>query len=270
MQNYIHTCYIPHQIYIQIIFANGWVGARRTLACQISGSISIPKERREHWILNTFGAIRLNQPVLVLFAVFHVEKNRFLWGKNSERKHSQNITHASSILVHESSTKTNVVKIGDTHVYRVTRDHQGLAAARPECVKASPQGGTELLLFCGGDPACRISYSFRNTSLTFLLLRFLLGVLYCTRTTNCCGWLEGAFLLCFGFPAISFGSWTYSVYFCCCIVLLNLSHLPGGTTPLFYSFRCLVVSFDSLCLLLTYLFVYLTLSFSSMSTHPDC
>ena len=105
MQNYIHTCYIPHQIYIQIIFANGWVGARRTLACQISGSISIPKERREHWILNTFGAIRLNQPVLVLFAVFHVEKNRFLWGKNSERKHSQKITHASSILVHESSTK---------------------------------------------------------------------------------------------------------------------------------------------------------------------
>ena len=57
-------------------------------------------------------------------------------------------------------------------------------------------------------------------------------ILYATRTTNCCGCLEGVFVdLRFSCPFLSL----LVVFYICCprIVLFCLSHLRGGTTPLF-------------------------------------
>ena len=57
--------------------------------------------------------------------------------------------------------------------HRITRDHQRLAAARPEGVGALPQEGKGPFLFCSEGPAWRFSY-FCSVSLTFLLPGFLL------------------------------------------------------------------------------------------------
>ena len=87
-------------------------------------------------------------------------------------------------------------------------------------------------------------------------------ILYATRTTNCCGCLEGVFVdLRFSCPFLSL----LVVFYICCprIVLFCLSHLRGGTTPLFlfYGF-CTWYCF--------FCFFSLSLSFFSLSTHPDC
>ena len=60
------------------------------------------------------------------------------------------------------------------------------------------------------------------------------SLFYATRTTNCCGCLEGAFVV----RWISCPFFSLLVVFClsCCIVLLCLSHLRGGTTSFSFFF----------------------------------